>query len=95
MNFQLIFIFNFIFISNFCDRYYHGHYIIWQGVSFPDGMIVLDGPFPGFNTDPMVWRDCEIRQELEEIMISRILEDPPRRCLKLYADKIYNTSAFI
>ena len=76
-------------------RYYHGHYLIWQGVSFPDGMIVLEGPFPGFNTDPIVWRDCEIRHALEEIMVSRLDEHPPRRRLKLYADKIYNTSALV
>jgi hypothetical protein len=76
-------------------RYYHGHCIIWQGVSFPDGMIVLEGPFPGFNTDPMVWRDCQIRHDLENIMLARMMENPPRRRLKLYADKIYNTSALV
>jgi hypothetical protein len=58
-------------------------------------MIVIEGPFPGFNTDPIVWRDCAIRHELEEIMQSRLAEDPPRRRLKLYADKIYNSSTLI
>ncbi len=25
----------------FWNGYYHGHFLIWQGVSFPDGMIVI------------------------------------------------------
>ena len=29
------------------NGYLHGHYIMWQGISFPDGMVVMDGPFPG------------------------------------------------
>ena len=29
------------------NGYLHGHYIQWQGASFPDGMLVIDGPFPG------------------------------------------------
>jgi hypothetical protein len=38
----------------------------------------------------MVWRDCQIRHQLEEIFQDRLNENPPRRRLKLYADKIYN-----
>ena len=87
---------NILIKCRFCYvRYYHGHYLIWQGVSFPDGMVVLEGPFPGFNTDTIVWRDCQIRHDIEEIMQSRIAEEPSRRRLKLYADKIYNSSALI
>ena len=69
--------------------------MIWQGVSFPDGMMVLEGPFPGFNTDTVVWRDSEVRADLELIMQSRMAKTPPRRRLKLYVDKIYNTSALV
>ena len=58
-------------------------------------MLVLEGPFPGYNTDMIVWRDCQIRHEIEAIMQSRLAEQPPRRRLKLYADKIYNSSALI
>jgi len=79
----------------FWNGYYHGHFLIWQGVSFPDGMLVLEGPFPGYQTDTMVWRDCQTREELEEIMEERLAEDPPRPRLRLYADKIYNTSNLI
>ena len=75
--------------------YHHGHFIIWQGVSFPDGMVVIEGPEPGFMTDTMVWRDCQTRGDIEVIMQSRIAENPPRRRLKLYADKIYNTCPII
>ena len=35
----------------FWNRYYHGHVLIYQGVSFPDGMLVVEGPEPGFQTD--------------------------------------------
>ncbi len=79
----------------FWNGYHHGHFIIWQGVSFPDGMIVLEVPFPGYETDTMVWRDCEIRNQLQDIMDARLAEDPPRQRLRLYADKIYNTSLLI
>ena len=51
--------------------------MIWQGVSFPDGMMVLEGPFPGFNTDTVVWRDSEVRADLELIMQSRMAKNPP------------------
>ena len=27
----------------------------WLGFAFPDGMMVLDGPFPGYFTDSMSW----------------------------------------
>jgi hypothetical protein len=79
----------------FWNRYHHGHYIIWQGVSFPDGMVVMEGPEPGFQTDTMVWRDCLIRNQLEAIMQSRQAEVPQRRRLKLYADKIYNNCVLV
>jgi hypothetical protein len=52
----------------FYNAYHHGHYIIWQGVSFPDGMVVLEGPEPGFMTDIMVWGQCMIRHQIEAIM---------------------------
>ncbi len=54
----------------FYNHYHHGHFLlIWQGVSFPDGMVVLEGPEPGYFTDVMVWRDCQLRQDLEQIML--------------------------
>jgi hypothetical protein len=79
----------------FWNGYHHGHFIIWQGISFPDGMVVMEGPEPGYETDTMVWRDCLIRQQLEGIMQSRQADNPPQRRLKLYADKIYNTCPLI
>jgi hypothetical protein len=63
---------------------------IWQGISFPDGMTLISGPEPGYYTDIMVWRDCDVRHDLEEIMHEREANGLCR--LKLYADKLYNTS---
>jgi len=79
----------------FYNGYHHGHFIIWQGVSFPDGMVVIEGPEPGYKTDTMVWASCLIRHQLEAIMQSRLADNPPRCRLKLYADKIYNTSPLV
>ena len=79
----------------FWNGYHHGHFIIWQGVSFPDGMVVIDGPFPGYETDTMVWRDSAVREQLDDIMGARLAEVPPRPRLRLYADKIYNTSNLV
>jgi hypothetical protein len=79
----------------FYNGYHHGHFIIWQGISFPDGMVVMEGPEPGYETDTMVWRDCLIRNQLEAIMQSRLADNPPQRRLKLYADKIYNTCPLV
>lgn len=77
----------------FFNQYHHGHFIIWQGVTFPDGMIVLEGPEPGYFTDIMVWRDCQLRLQLELIMAEREANGLPR--LKLYADKVYNSSQLV
>jgi hypothetical protein len=75
------------------NAYYHSHCIIWQGCGFPDGMVVLDGPDPGYKTDPMVWRDCFLKIQLTEIMEQRVAAGLPR--LKLYTDKIYNTDEIL
>lgn len=77
----------------FYNGYHHGHFLIWQGISFPDGMVVLEGPEPGYYTDTMVWRDCQLRHDLEHIMLER--EAGGKQRLYLYADKIYNTGALI
>ena len=31
----------------FYNGYLHGHYIIFQGISFPDWLVVIEGAFPG------------------------------------------------
>lgn len=77
----------------FHNHYHHGHFIIWQAVTFPDGMVVLEGPEPGYFTDIMVWRDCQLRLDLEQLMQERQNAGLPR--LKLYADKIYNSGALV
>ena len=74
----------------FYNGHMHGHYLIFQGMSFPDGMVVIEGAFPGYQQDIMIWRDCEMRIQLEEIMVERVAQGLPR--LKLYADKIYSNS---
>lgn len=84
------------FIQNsFWNGYFHGHYLIYQAITFPDGMLVLEPPAPGHNTDVTVWRDCIVRDRLEQIMRDRENSNPPRPRYKLYADKIYNTCALI
>lgn len=35
----------------------HGHYLILQGISFPGGVFVIEGFFPGYQPDTMIWRD--------------------------------------
>ena len=77
----------------FYNGYHHGHFIIWQGVSFPDGMIVIEGPEPGHFTDIMVWRDSLIRQSIDYEMDIRVASGKSR--LKLYADKIYNVCPIV
>jgi hypothetical protein len=67
--------------------------VINQAVTFVDGLTVLDLPEPGFMTDPMVWRDSEVRQLFIIAMQSRLLQGLPP--LKLYADKIYITDAIV
>lgn len=71
----------------FWNRYYKSHVLIYQGLSFPDGLLVVEGPEPGFETDWMVWRDCLIRNQIENLMQGRVANGQQR--LKLYADKMY------
>jgi len=58
-------------------------------------MVVMDGPTAGYATDTMVWRDCNLRHALENIMKDRLQSDIPQRRLKLYADKIYNDCGIV
>ena len=58
-------------------------------------MVVCEGPEPGYEPDTMVWRDCAIRHALEQLMQDCLATAPPRRRLKLYADKIYNTCPLV
>ena len=77
----------------FYNGYMHGHYLIFQGISFPDGLVVIEGAFPGYQTDTLIWRDSEMRMTLEDIMNERVADGRVR--LKLYADKIYGTSILV
>lgn len=56
-----------------------------MGITFPDGMIVLEGPLPGFNMDTIAWRNSQLRIIIENFMNARVLR----------GDKIYNTCAII
>jgi nuclease HARBI1 len=77
----------------FYNGYLHGHYLIFQGISFSDGLVVIEGAFPGYQPDTMVWRDSEMRRELDRIMNER--EGQGRTRFKLYADKIYRNSMLV
>ena len=71
----------------------HVHYLIFQGVSFPDGMTVIEGAFARYKNDVLVWRESLMRIKLEELMVARVAAGLPR--LKVYADKIYNNGVII
>lgn len=77
----------------FYNGYMHGHYLIFQGVSFPDGMVVIEGAFAGYKNDILIWRENLMRLKLEELMQERLAVGLPR--LKVYYDKIYNDSVII
>jgi hypothetical protein len=77
----------------FWNGYYHMHCIIYLGISFPDGMVVIDTPFPGYFTDVMTWGESLVRHQLVDIMNIRIQNG--HRRLKLYGDKIFDTCQLI
>ena len=70
----------------FYNGYMNGHYLIFQGISFPDGMVVIEGAFPGYQPENM-------RQELKAIMVERSEEGRAR--YKVYADKVYSNSILV
>jgi hypothetical protein len=67
----------------FWNGYYHMHCILFLGVSFPDGMVVIDPPFGGYFTDVMSWRDCFFKHQYGEIMDIRE-QNGERRYLYMY-----------
>lgn len=72
---------------SFWNGYKKMHCVLYQGISFPDGMTTVSGPVPGYFTDIMGWRDAPSRQDLAAINTARgIAGQFP---LKLYGDKIY------
>lgn len=71
----------------FWNRYFHAHILIYQGITFPDGLLIVEGPEPGFETDWIVWRNCLVRHQIEQIMQTRVANN--QRRLKLYGDKMY------
>lgn len=77
----------------FWNGYQHGHYLIFQGISFPDGMVIIEGAFPGYKNDTLIWRDSAMKIELERIMVERLQLGQAR--YKLYADKIYSNSILV
>jgi hypothetical protein len=56
-------------------------------------MTVIEGPVIGAGTDVTLWNNCRLRHELARIMQDRANNGQPR--LKVYADKIYTTSALV
>ena len=46
----------------FYSGYAHAHIQQWAGTCFPDGMIILDGPFPGHYVDITTWRESGTRR---------------------------------
>ena len=62
----------------FWNGYLHGHYLIFQGLSFPDGMTLVEGAFPGYYNDVAVWNASVMRITLDQIMNQRFLAGRPR-----------------
>jgi hypothetical protein len=57
----------------FYNGYFGLHVLMYLFLSFPDGMVVMDIPRPGYFTDIMLWRDSDFRAALEAIMLDRML----------------------
>ena len=75
----------------FYNRYKRGHMLNWLGFAFPDGMMVLDGPFPGYFTDSMSWTASTASRIIMREMDRRVRDGMPRLCFR--ADKIFNNGA--
>ena len=67
----------------FYNGYMHGHYLIFQGISFPDGLTLVEGPWSGHHTDIMCWNGSDFRTVLDAIMTAREAEQPVRQRLKV------------
>jgi hypothetical protein len=63
-----------------------------MGISFPDGMIVIEGPNLGCITDTMVWLTSSMRATM--VLINAEREALGQRHLYLYADKIFRTDCY-
>ena len=58
---------------SFWNGYKKMHCVLYQGISFPDGMTVVSGPEPGYFTDIMGWRDAQSRQDFIAINAARVV----------------------
>ena len=56
----------------FWNRYKRHHTLNWLGFSWPDGLLTLDGPFPGFYTDHVSWISSTAKVLLERVMRTRV-----------------------
>lgn len=75
------------------NGYKHMPMLGYQGISFTDGLVVLEGAVPGYQPDTMVWLNSDQRIEFGRLMDERVANGQQR--LKLYADKIYRTSPIV
>lgn len=67
--------------------------MLWLGVAFPDGLMVLDEPNAGFMTDPMAWGTSNLRTEMIRINLQRTMLG--LLDVHLYGDRIFRTDAVI
>jgi len=77
--------------NSFWNGYKKKHCVLYQGISFPDGMTSISGPEPGYFTDIMGWRDSPSRPDFAAINVARVAAG--LLPLKLYTDKGYNNTA--
>ena len=71
------------------NEYYHAHGLLYLGISFLDGMALVEIPNPGYYTDVMQWNETSFRHDLNIIMNQCAATF--RRRLKLYGDRIFNS----
>ena len=77
--------------NSFWNGYKKKHCVLYQGISFPDGMTSISGPEPGYFTDIMGWRDSPSRPAFAASNAVRVAAGLPP--FKLYTDKGYNNTA--
>jgi hypothetical protein len=59
----------------FYNGYMNDHYLIFQGISFPDRMVVIEGAFPGYQPDTMIRRDSNMRQSWRQSWLSALRKE--------------------
>lgn len=60
--------------KNVYSGYKKRHGIKWQGIIFPDGLIVLNGPYEGRANDWTIWNNSRVEHRIRHVRRSQILQ---------------------